>query len=119
MMKKLLIIDDESIITRALSRAFQKESLEISVAQDGVEGYESIKKGKPDLILLDIMMPKMTGIELLQKIRNERNQTPVILMTAYGDTETEKMAKDLGVSAYLKKPFENIEDVIALVKSKI
>lgn len=117
--KKLLIIDDESIITRALSRALKNEPYEIQIAEDGKKGLELIRKTKPDLIILDMMMPEMTGLQVLEKMKEEKIETPVIFMTAYGDYSTEKQAKDLGVSAYLTKPFENIEDLLALIKDKL
>ncbi|HBQ21701.1 MAG: hypothetical protein A2Z91_03010 [Deltaproteobacteria bacterium GWA2_38_16] len=111
----ILIIDDEHIITRALSRAFQREGFQVSTASDGEAGLKKILSEKPELILLDIIMPKMSGLEVLEHIRTQQITTPVVLMTAYGDTKTETTAKELGISAYLTKPFNNIEDIIALV----
>lgn len=116
MVKSILIIDDETIIVRALTRALEKEGFHILSAHDGEEGLAKILKDLPSLILLDILMPKLNGLEVLEKIRKENIQTPVILMTAYGDTQTETASKKLGISSYLTKPFENIEDVISLIK---
>lgn len=119
--KKILIIDDESIITRALSRALKSEApktlYDIQIAENGKKGLELIRKIVPDLILLDMMMPEMTGLDVLEKMREERIEIPVIFMTAYGDFSTEKRAKELGVSAYLTKPFENIDDLLGVIKS--
>lgn len=115
--KKILIIDDESIITRALSRALKSEAYDIQIAENGRKGLELIRKIVPDLILLDMMMPEMTGLDVLEKMREERINIPVIFMTAYGDFSTEKRAKELGVSAYLTKPFENIDDLLGVIKS--
>ncbi|MBI3018307.1 MAG: response regulator [Deltaproteobacteria bacterium] len=112
----ILIIDDEQIITRALSRAFLKEGFQVITASDGQDGLQKITEQNPALILLDILMPKLSGLELLEQIRQSRIMTPVILMTAYGDAKTAAKAKELGVSAYLTKPFNNIDDVISAVK---
>jgi len=119
MKKKILIIDDETIITRALSRALEKQNYHIVTAHDGRKGFQAIIHEKPNLILLDIIMPGLTGIEVLEKMKKENIQIPTILMTAYGDTQTEKKAKELNVSAYLTKPFENIEDIVTLVRKKL
>ncbi len=118
-MKTILIIDDERIITRALTRAFEREGFGVEVAQDGEEGLNKINESKASLILLDILMPKLTGLQVLEKMRKSNIQTPVILMTAYGDSQTEKTAKLYGISAYLKKPFNNIDDVVSLVKTTL
>jgi len=116
MSSTILIIDDEQIITRALSRAFLKEGFQVITACDGQEGLQKIKEQNPALILLDIIMPKLSGLELLELIRQSQIMTPVILMTAYGDAQTEARAKELGVSAYLTKPFSNIDDVLSTAK---
>lgn len=112
----ILIIDDEQIITRALSRAFQKEGFQVLTASNGQEGLQKITEQNPTLILLDIIMPKLSGLELLEHIRTSQIKTPVILMTAYGDAKTEARAKELGICAYLTKPFTNIDDVISTAK---
>lgn len=119
MTKSILIIDDETIIVKALTRAFQKEGFSILSAQDGQEGLEKIFTHKPSLILLDVLMPKLNGLEVLETIRKRKIKTPVILMTAYGDSETEFASKNLGISAYLTKPFDHIENIIRLVKSTL
>lgn len=115
----ILIVDDEPIITRALSRAFSKDPFDVLIAHDGRKGLQTILQKNPDLILLDIMMPGFTGLEVLEKMRKSNVHIPVILMTAYGDANTEKKAKELGVAAYLTKPFNNIDDITSLIKSKI
>lgn len=117
--KKILIVDDELIITRALARALKNEAYDIQIAENGKKGLDLIRKTAPDLILLDMMMPEMTGLDVLEKMREEQIDIPVIFMTAYGDHSTEKRARDLGVSCYLTKPFENIDDLLILIKEKI
>jgi DNA-binding response OmpR family regulator len=119
MSKKILIVDDERIIAKALTRAFEKEGFEVDTAADGQVGLDKILKTNPDLVILDILMPKMSGLEVLEKVRKKNIQTPVILMTAYGDANTQAKAKELKVAAYVTKPFENIEDIISLVKTHI
>lgn len=117
--KSILIIDDETIIIRALTRALEKEGFSVLFSQDGEAGFEKITKENPSLILLDFLMPKLNGLEVLEKMQKTHIQIPVIFMTAYGDRETQKLSKKFGVSAYLTKPFGNIYDVIFLVKEKI
>lgn len=115
--KKILIVDDELIITRALARALKNEAYDIQIAENGKKGLELIRKTAPDLILLDMMMPEMTGLDVLEKMREEQIDIPVIFMTAYGDFATEKRARELGISVYLTKPFENIDDLLGIIKS--
>lgn len=117
--RSILIVDDEPIITRVFSKAFSKDPFNILIEHDGKKGFQTIVQKHPDLILLDVMMPGLTGLEVLEKMKEAEIQIPVILMTAYGDTQTEKRAKELGISAYLTKPFDSIDDVIALIKSKL
>lgn len=117
--QKILVIDDEPIIIKALSRAFEKENFQVLTAQDGQKGLQSIIHHHPDLILLDIMMPNLTGLEVLEKVKKRGITIPIILMTAYGDANTEKRAKELNVAAYITKPFNNIDDIISLVKQTL
>ena len=122
-MKKILIIDDESIITRALKRTIEQfvthPPVETFIEKDGKRGWEAILEKKPDLILMDLMMPELTGIEILEKMKQKAIFTPVIFMTAYGDKETETKIKNLGIKIYLSKPFQDIQKVASIISESL
>ena len=121
--KKILVIDDEPIIRRALKRALEQfiteMSIEVSMETDGNRGLRSILEIHPHVILLDFMMPGLNGIEILEKMKEQNIHIPVIFMTAYGDRETEIKLKNLPDVTFLTKPFEDIQKLISLVKSKL
>lgn len=104
---KLLVVDDSSTIRNLVKVSFEQENFEIFEAGDGMEALSKVAEVKPDLLLLDVTMPKLDGMETLQILR-ESNSTkglPVILITALGDTDTVLQAKNLGISDYIVKPF--------------
>ena len=115
-MRKIIIIEDEEVLLDVLKGKLKKEGYEVLTAENGEEGFAKVKSERPDLILLDIIMPKLSGLELLEHLRQSQITTPVILMTAYGDAKTAARAKELGISAYLTKPFSNIDDILSIVK---
>jgi len=84
-MKKILIVEDEDPIRNLYKEELKDEGYEVVVAADGLVGYELFKKEKPDLITIDLKMPNMNGIELLDKIRKENKDIPIIIYTAYGE----------------------------------
>lgn len=84
-MKKILIIEDEDNIRNLYKEELKDEGYEVATACDGMRGYELFLKDKPDLITIDIKMPDIDGIELLQKIRKVDKKVPIILYTAYGE----------------------------------
>ena len=106
--KHLLIVDDEETIRFSLSQAFitAKEDYSVAVASSGEEALSKINSEKFDLIITDIMMPGMNGFELIEKIRERKLKTPIIVITAYGDEEKEKRSYSLGVVEYIEKPFD-------------
>jgi len=117
---KILIIDDEPQIVRALELLMQREGFEIRSASDGVEALSAIEDIAPDLILLDLMMPRMDGFELCQKIRSNpawKNMIIVILTAKGRDIEREK-GMALGADYYVTKPFSTRE-VVQLIKSAL
>lgn len=117
---KILIIDDEPQIVRALELLMQREGFEIRSASDGVEALSAIEDIAPDLILLDLMMPRMDGFELCQKIRSNpawKNMIIVILTAKGRDIEREK-GMALGADHYVTKPFSTRE-VVQLIKSAL
>ena len=107
-MKKILIVDDEKDILEFLSYNLKKEGFSIYTASDGLEGLEKTKKIKPDLIIVDLMMPKMNGIEMCENIRNDKKLSNVIILflTARSEDYTQIAALDSGADDFIKKPIK-------------
>jgi len=105
-MSKLLLIDDEEDVRYSLQRIFDAPDIELATAASGEEGLKIIPKFKPDLVLMDVRMGGLTGLETLRKIRVTDPKLLVILMTAYGTTQTAIEAMKLGAYDYLLKPFD-------------
>ncbi|HVU27957.1 MAG TPA: sigma-54 dependent transcriptional regulator [Verrucomicrobiae bacterium] len=108
-MSKLLLIDDEEDVRYSFQRIFNSPEIELSVASSGEEGLKLIPKLKPDLVLMDVRMGGMNGLETLRKIRATDPKLLVILMTAYGTTQTAIEAMKLGAYDYLLKPFDAVK----------
>ncbi|HDM70702.1 MAG: response regulator [Thermotogae bacterium] len=106
-MKKVLIIDDSEVLRRITAFNLQKMGYEIREAIDGVDGLEKIKDFHPDLVLLDIMMPRMDGFTVLKRMSEDPSmkEIPVIVLTAKGGEDDEKEALRLGAIKVLTKPF--------------
>ncbi len=105
-MKKLLIIEDESILRNMYLERFSKQNnIEVFSADSAEEGFNIAKKEKPDLILLDILLPKASGVEMLEKLRKNSKIAgiKVLAFSNYDDPETKKRAKELGAIDYLIK----------------
>jgi len=114
--KKILIIEDEVSLTDLLVAKLKKEGYEVDFAYDGEEGYGKISVFKPDLILLDIVMPKMDGYEVLEKLKDEGNKIPVVVISNSGQpVEIEKTIK-LGAADHLIKTEFNPDDVLEMVQ---
>ena len=105
-MKKLLIIDDEKSIRKALREILEYEKYHVEEAVDGSEGLSMIQKGKYDIILCDIKMPKMDGIEVLDKIMQLSSDTPVIMISGHGNIETAVEAVKKGAFDFIAKPLD-------------
>jgi DNA-binding NtrC family response regulator len=103
-MPKLLIVDDEIDIREFARNFFRKRNINVFTASGGHEAFEIIKEEKPDLVLLDVRMEEMTGVELLHKLKQEGIHSRVIMVTGIEDEATVKEAKDLGVINYIHKP---------------
>jgi len=107
-MNKILVVDDEESVRYSFQRAFGKD-YQIVTAETGEEALSEIERSSPGLILLDIRMPKMSGLDVLRRIKEGYPELPVILMTAHSDTDTAIEAMKLGAFDYITKPFENQE----------
>ena len=112
---KILIIDDSATNVFLLQTLLEEEGYSVMFAYNGKEAIKYIDKEKFDLLLLDIMMPGVDGYDILEKLSTEQKGTPVIMVTAKDDRDSEKKAKDMGASDYVTKPV-NFEKLIKLVK---
>ncbi|MFO7929089.1 MAG: response regulator [Candidatus Humimicrobiaceae bacterium] len=115
MSKKILIVDDEQNIRKTLKQCLANEGYDIDIAVNGEEALKKIKDDNFDLVLLDIKMPGMNGMEVLNKLRERKDSTNVVMMTAYGTVERAVEAMKLGAIDFLSKPFTP-EEIRNLVK---
>src|SRR5882757_3001902 len=113
-MSKLLLIDDEADVQYSFQRIFNSPEVELTTASSGEEGLKIIPRLKPDLVIMDVRMDGITGLETLRRIRQIDSRLLVILMTAYGTTQTAIEAMKLGAYDYLLKPFDvpKLKDII-------
>ncbi|MST95050.1 MAG: sigma-54-dependent Fis family transcriptional regulator, partial [Pedosphaera sp.] len=105
-MDKLLLIDDEADVQYSFRRIFDSAEIELATASSGEEGLKVIPKFKPDLVIMDVRMGGINGLETLRRLRQIDAKLPVIMMTAYGTTQTAIEAMKLGAYDYLLKPFD-------------
>ena len=112
---KILLVDDEPLIVKGLKYSLEQEGYETESAADGEEALAKFFAGKFDLILLDVMLPRLDGIEVCQRIR-EKSFVPIIMLTAKGDDMDKIMGFEYGADDYMTKPF-NILEVKARIKS--
>ncbi|NLI91106.1 MAG: response regulator [Peptococcaceae bacterium] len=105
-MLKLLIVDDQKGIRRLLTEVFLEYGYEIESCANGIKALEVIPEFNPDLIIMDVKMPGMNGIDVLKKVREKDKEIQVIMMTAYGDQHYVNQAEALGVARFIIKPFD-------------
>lgn len=105
--RKILVVDDEPFILKSLTFVLKKEGFQVESATNGVEAMETIQKGRPDLVFLDIMMPKMNGLEVCQWIRQDPllRDIYVIILTAKGQEADREKGLKIGADEYMTKPF--------------
>lgn len=108
-MKSILIIDDDPLIRKTLTSHFSKEGFEVLLAEDGNEGLQKHEESFPDLVLLDIRLPDIDGLEALRKIKERKKNACIIIMTAYDDMKTTVEAVKSGAFEYLVKPLDYVE----------
>ena len=102
----VLLVDDEQAITSNLAAYLNRSGFETSIAGDGEEAMHQVEQNPPDLIVLDVLMPKMDGREVLRRLRQVDDWTPVILLTQVGEASERAMALEEGADDYLNKPFD-------------
>src|SRR5438132_14155137 len=105
-MDKLLLIDDEADVQYSFRRIFDSPEIELITAASGEEGLKLIPKIQPDLVIMDVRMGGMNGLETLRRLRQTQTKLPVIMMTAYGTTQTAIEAMKQGANDYLLKLFD-------------
>jgi DNA-binding response OmpR family regulator len=112
----ILLVDDEQAITSNLSAFLNRSGFDTAVAENGEEALRKIEKSPPDLIVLDVLMPKIDGREVLRHLRQADDWTPVILLTQVGEASERAMALEEGADDYLNKPFDPHE-LVARIRS--
>jgi CheY-like chemotaxis protein len=117
--KKILVIDDEELIVRSLAKLLEKSGYDVFVVKTGEDALVVVEEESFDLIISDIRMPGMTGVEAVEQISgylssNKQNCPPVIFITGYADKECEAKAKKLNPAAYILKPFD-VQDLVSKI----
>jgi DNA-binding response OmpR family regulator len=112
---KILLVEDEEKIAEFVIRGLKKAGYQVEHMLDGVSGLKSIFKNHYDLVLLDIMLPKLNGLELLQQLRQDSNTTPVIILSAKADLSDRLLGFETGADDYMPKPFF-VEELVAKMK---
>lgn len=120
-MAKLLIIDDDQETCNYLKDFFSKRGCLVTVSFNGEDGLLSFKKHKPELVLLDVKMPGINGLEVLKEIKDKDKQTFVVMFTILGDDATRKQAEELGADGFIAKPFnmDELEGTVSRMLSRL
>ena len=112
---KILVVDDDRNICELLRLYIEKEGFEVAIANDGRKALEMFESEKPDLIMLDIMLPELDGWQVCREIR-KKSQCPIIMLTAKGEVFDKVLGLELGADDYVVKPFE-AKEVVARIKA--
>ena len=115
-MTRALIVEDDPAILRGLKDNLLVESYEVLTASDGEAGYRLVREQKPDLVILDLMLPRMSGYEVCRKLRQEGDTTPILMLTARGEEADRVLGLDLGADDYVTKPF-SVRELLARVRA--
>ena len=115
-MSRVLVVEDDLAILRGLADNLRFESHEVLTATDGETGYRLTREKNPDVIVLDLMLPRMSGYEVCRKLRSEGVQTPILMLTARGEEADRILGLDLGADDYLTKPF-SVRELLARIRA--
>ena len=118
MTQNIVVVEDEEKLARFIEMELKYEGYEVSVANDGLTGLTQIRNASPDLVILDWMMPGMTGLEVCRRLRQTGSKVPVILLTAKDDVSDRVAGLDAGADDYLVKPF-SIEELLARIRAHL
>lgn len=113
---KILVVDDDQAVREALRRSLTFNGYTVELAEDGAEALEKIAKERPDLAILDVMMPKLDGLDVCRRLRSEGDDLPVMMLTARDSVSERVAGLDAGADDYLPKPFA-LEELLARVRS--
>lgn len=113
---KILVVEDEHRIAQSIKKGLEQERMAVDLAFDGIEGYDLAIDEDYDVIVLDLMLPGMNGLEICNKLRQEKKQTPILILTAKGQIEDKVEGLNKGADDYLTKPFA-FEELIARIKA--
>jgi two-component system response regulator AtoC len=116
-MTKIMVIEDDSLVSRTLLSHLKKRGFEVKGAENGEEGLSIFREFQPDLVLLDVKLPDMNGLDVLRKIKAEDQEAAVIIMTAFDDMRTTVEAVKAGAFEYLVKPLDNLEIDLTIDKA--
>jgi len=115
---KILVVEDEKKIARVLSLELEYEGYEVTVKETGMDGLQALEEDSFDLVLLDVMLPELSGLEVLRRVRKTNTVTPIILITARGSVPDKVSGLDLGANDYITKPFD-IEELLARIRAQL
>jgi len=113
---RILVVEDDPAILRGLAETLRRESYDVLTAADGETGYRLVREKHPDLLILDLMLPKLSGYEICRKMRSEGLRMPILILTARGDEGDRVLGLDLGADDYVSKPF-SLRELLARVRA--
>ena len=115
-MTRVLVVEDDAAILRGLTDNLEAESYVVLTARDGEAGYAILEQEEPDLVILDLMLPKLSGYEICQRARSEGMTVPILMLTAKGTESDRVLGLDLGADDYVTKPF-SVRELLARVRA--
>ena len=115
-MSVVLVVEDDPAILQGLQESLRMERYDVLSASDGATGYRLAQEKKPDLVILDLMLPKMGGFEVCRKLRSEQFTAPILMLTARGEESDRVLGLDLGADDYVTKPF-SVRELLARVRA--
>ena len=113
--ERVLVVDDEPVVTEVVERYLRREGFEVSIARDGSEALQAVSDWSPDLVILDLMLPTIGGVEVCRQLRRD-SDVPIVMLTAKGEESDRVVGLELGADDYVAKPFSPRE-LVARVKS--
>ncbi|NEO74701.1 response regulator, partial [Moorena sp. SIO3H5] len=114
----ILLVEDETKLARFVEIELMSEGYQVSIANDGVTGLTLFRESTPNLVILDWMLPELTGVELCHRLRATGSKTPIILLTAKDEVESRVAGLDAGADDYLVKPF-TMEELLARIRARL
>jgi two-component system response regulator VicR len=114
----ILVIEDDAAILRGLTFNLEAEGYQVRTASDGASGLSILESEEPDVLILDLMLPEVSGYEICQKLRDEGRDTPILMLTARGEETDRVLGLDLGADDYVTKPF-SIRELLARVRALV